>query len=220
MLVIKPVGGLCNYLRVVFSYYKKACSENKKLIVIWEPTYSCPGFFLDYFKPVDNIIFYNYNLHNYPIDYVGCQILENYDPNYEKLKLLDEIEIIVNNKRQILGNYIATHIRRTDHIDVAKANNQFTNDDSFYNFIDTNIENKNLYIATDNEETYNLFKNRYNNLIKINYHNTINNFRQTSLKDAIIDIFMCVHADNFMGSGYSSFSILIRTIRQEMSQYS
>jgi len=218
MIVIKPVGGLCNYLRVVFSYYKKACNENKKLIVIWEPTYSCPGYFLDYFKPIDNIIFYDNNLDNYAIDYVGCQILENYDPNYEKLKLLDEIETIVNNKREILGNYIATHIRRTDHIDLAKVNNQFTDDDAFYNFIDKYIENKNLYIATDNEDTFSIFKNKYNDLIKINYHNTINHWRRTSLKDAVIDIFMCVYADNFMGSGYSSFSILINTLRHEKEE--
>ena len=218
MIVIKPVGGLCNYLRVVFSYYKKACYENKKLIVIWEPTYICPGYFLDYFKPIDNIIFYTHNLYNYAIDYTGHGILENFEPNYEKLKLLDEIEIIINNKREILGNYIATHIRRTDHTNMAKKNNQFTDDDSFYNFIDKYIENKNLYIATDNEVTFSMFKNRYNDLIKIDYHNIINHFRKTSLKDAIIDLFMCVYADNFMGSGYSSFSILINTLRQEIEE--
>ena len=53
--VIKPSGGLCNYLRVIFSYYQYAQKINKKLVVIWTVTRFCNGFFLDYFEPVENI---------------------------------------------------------------------------------------------------------------------------------------------------------------------
>lgn len=45
ILVVKPIGGLCNKLRVIFSYYKKAINENKKLIIIWIADRDCPGFF-------------------------------------------------------------------------------------------------------------------------------------------------------------------------------
>ena len=49
MYVIHPRGGLCNYLRVVFSYYIKARKLNQELVVIWKITSECNGFFLDYF---------------------------------------------------------------------------------------------------------------------------------------------------------------------------
>lgn len=36
MITIKPTGGLCNYLRVLFSYYEYARKNNLKLNVIWK----------------------------------------------------------------------------------------------------------------------------------------------------------------------------------------
>ena len=45
MIYIIPTGGLCNYLRVVFSYNEYAKSINKKLTVIWNVTKECNGFF-------------------------------------------------------------------------------------------------------------------------------------------------------------------------------
>ena len=112
-------------------------------------------------------------------------------------------------------NYISVHIRRTDHIKYATQNNHFTTDEDFYNYIDKFDINKNIYIATDNEITYNDFKKKYSNRIKFDYH-IVNkdSFRQTSLHDAIVDLYMCVYADDFMGSGYSSFSHLINILRQ------
>ena len=56
-------------------------------------------------------------------------------------------------------NYISAHIRRTDHINLAKKHNCYTDDDEFINFLDKS--NKNIYIATDNETTYNKFKQKY-----------------------------------------------------------
>lgn len=49
MITIQPVGGLCNYLRVIFSYYVYATNMNEQLLVIWNETEYCNGFFLDYF---------------------------------------------------------------------------------------------------------------------------------------------------------------------------
>ena len=40
-----PTGGLCNYLRVIFSYYEYAKTINCKLIVVWKKTNACNGFF-------------------------------------------------------------------------------------------------------------------------------------------------------------------------------
>ena len=55
--VLETKAGLCNRLRAVFSYYKSLENTNTKMIVIWKPDIHCPGYFLDYFKPVPGITF-------------------------------------------------------------------------------------------------------------------------------------------------------------------
>ena len=215
-MIIKPTGGLCNYLRVVFSYYSKAIHENTQLLVIWESTDACPGYFLDYFKPINNITFINYN-DKYHVDYTGCEIHKDFPPNYSALQLKDSIASLIKKKKEILGPYIAVHIRRTDHIASAKKNNCFTTDEDFFMYIDKMKENKSIYIATDNIQTFTLFKTKYKNSIPFGYH-TIkprNLLRHTSLLDAITDLFMCIYADDFMGSGRSSFTDFIYTIRND-----
>lgn len=223
MIVIIPEGGLCNYLRVMFSYYSLSLEKNTKLIVIWYKTSACPGLFLDYFKPIENITIEYNNNKNYNINYQGCSINKDYPPNYEQLELLPEMKSIIVNKCTILNNnYISVHIRRTDHSDSAKKNNVYTDDIDFINFIDKvietekEIETPNLYIATDNKITFSSFKNKYKykNLIKFDYHTTNEREqRHTTLKDAIIDLYMCVYSSHFMGSGWSSFTDLITTLR-------
>jgi len=214
MIVIKPNGGLCNYLRTIFSYYSYAQQNNEELIVIWIKTNECPGYFLDYFEQVDNIIFINDDNNNYKIDYIGHIGHKDYQPNYDKLYLKLEIKLIIKEKINVLNNnYIAVHIRRTDHIGYAKKINKYIDDYDFTNFINEHINDSNLYIATDNKETYDKFKNKYNNKVKFEYHETFNNLRHTTLKDSIIDLYMGVYANKFMGTTFSSFSNLITNLR-------
>ncbi len=103
--------------------------------------------------------------------------------------------------------YISVHIRRTDHILLAKEYNRFTTDEDFINFINQN-DNYNLYLATDNFETqqkfYELFKKKIKFINFINKNN--NNLRKTSLNYAVIDLYMCIYSYKFMGSGFSSFT--------------
>jgi hypothetical protein len=215
MIIIQPVGGLCNYLRVIFSYYEYAKSVNSQLTVLWEKTNSCNGHFLDYFEPISNIIFISKKPENSSIYYKGCSVCPNFKPNYTELKLLPFMKEKIINKLKIIGtNYISAHIRRTDHISLAMKNNKFTSDKEFEDFIENN-NNFNVYIATDNIDTYNKFKKKYNNRIKLDFHNTLpNNLRHTTLEDAILDIYLCVYSTHFMGSGWSSFSDFINQLRE------
>jgi hypothetical protein len=214
MIVVQTGCGLCNSLRVIFSYYAKALHENKKFVVIWRITPASPGHFLDYFKPIDGIEFVDAkDSKNYKIDYGGGQQHKDFPPNYDKLELLDNVVSILNDKRKMLGSYIAVHVRRTDHVKLAIEFNNFTQDEDFFKFIDERIKSRNLYIATDNEDTYNIFKDKYTNSIKldkIDYNNTTNSLRQTSLLDSVVDLYMCIYAEDFMGSGTSSFSGFIK----------
>jgi hypothetical protein len=213
MVVIIPSAGLCNKLRTTFSYYKIAQEKNELLTVIWFETLACPGFFLDYFEPVEGIIFERNNDKQFKIDYEGCDGEKNYPPTYEKLVPLPFIMNSIQNKLQVLENdYIAVHVRRTDHSVLAHYKGQFTTDTMFFNFLDERKE-KNVYIATDNQESYDIFATKYK--VKLSYHPVnAKNLRQTSLENSIIDLFMCVYASEFMGSGWSSFSGIITKLRR------
>lgn len=217
MIVIKPLGGLCNRLRVIFSYNEYRKEINEQMLVIWVIDKACNGFFLDYFKPINNVTFYKKNKlkKGFKINYIGFSCHPNYRPNYSDLKLWPHMVNIINHRKKILNfDYIAVHVRRTDHIKMAKNNNKYTPDSSFFNFLNEYKE-YNIYIATDNNSTQTKFKNRYKNRVKgIKIINNTKTIRKTSLKDAIIDIYLCKHAKYFMGSGYSSFSDLIKALRE------
>ena len=214
-LIIHPIEGLCNRLRVIFSYLQYANSINKSLLVIWEKTERCNGYFDDYFEPIENVTFIKYKNKDMNVYYRGYYKNTEFNyPCYKKLKLKPIINNIINEKLNIIGNnYISIHIRRTDHSFIAKQNKNYTNDDKFITFIENNLNN-NLYIATDNLNTYNIFYNRFKNKIKFKYHIEQLGFRKTTLQDSIIDLFMCVNSYKFMGSGYSSFSGLINKLRK------
>ena len=210
-IVIQCNAGLCNRLRVIFSYYILAQKQNKELIVVWKNNKECPGYFKDFFEPIKDISFTNNN--KLKVYYKGWDTHPDYPPDYSPLKLKSHMLNIIKQKRGKLDNkYNAVHIRRTDHISNAKKYNLYTDDKQFIDFINKNSD-KNLYIATDNKKTYNQFKNKFNNLVKLPYHKTLSRLRKTILKDSIIDLYMCIYADKFMGSEWSTFSELIKTLR-------
>ena len=213
-ICVQPTGGLCNYLRVIFSYYKKAKEENKKLVVIWNITKACNGYFLDYFQPITDMLF-DYDNTKYFIDYKGCSVNQHFLPDYSSLKLLPYMSDLLEERQNKLNkNYISIHVRRTDHVTLAKKHKKYTHDNEFYNFIES-VSDAYVYMATDDLNTYNKFKEKYNEKLLLNYHDVLHNsYRQTSLKNAIIDLYMCVHSIKFMGSQFSSFSDLIEEIRK------
>jgi hypothetical protein len=220
--IIYPKGGLCNKLRCLFSYYLACKKNNKKLIVIWDITEECPGFFLDYFEPIVNVIFFKNNILNLKLNYIGCGWHDDFNPYcmniFSELKLLSIIMNEVKEKLLLLeNNFIAIHVRRTDHINLAIKSNNYTSDEDFFEFIEQ-YNDSNLYIATDNKDTFDLFYNKYNNKIRIPYTTNIyiNKLRQTSLKDAIIDLYVCAHSKKFKGSGWSSFSSTILFIKDNL----
>lgn len=216
-IVVIPTGGLSNKLRVVFSYLYQAVKEKKKLVVIWKFDHLCEGYFLNYFEPIQNVTFLTKLPDKTRVNYIGCSSTK-WDYNYSKLVLKPTIKNKINNyiNKYLGNNYIAVHIRRTDHIGLAKKKGKYTDDQSFIKYIDKYPTLK-IYLATDNYNTQRLFKNRYGNrlymyqAIKPNNH-----LRQTSLEHSIIDAYICARSKQFMGSGFSSYSSLINLIRKTL----
>ena len=137
MIVINPCGGLCNRLRVIFSYYSYAISNNETLTVIWREdmdiTYKS---FLEFFEPIEYITFLPNNKDNLPIYYSGVFCCKDYPPIYDKLQIKPYIQDIINERINIIGDYIAIHVRRGDHIRISKNRKSFTECKDFCNFID------------------------------------------------------------------------------------
>ena len=219
-IVIRPRGGLCNKLRFLLSYYAYAKIQEKKLIVIWEKDQYCPGFFLDYFEPLDGATFMENNDEKLKIDFTGFDWRpeDTMDIKIDCCKYLVLIPEIQNAVSELINtmenNYIAIHVRRTDHVELSKQHSVYTSDEDFFNFIDKHPDKK-VFLATDNNETQDNFISKYGDRIYI-YKEIINSesLRKTDLLNSIIDIFTCSNADNFLGSGWSSFSQLIRYLTQ------
>ena len=219
-LVIMPEGGLCNMLRVVFSWYAKAKKEGRQLIVCWALSDACPGFFLDYFMPIAGIKFIKGYVPGIHYDYQGCEVLKefNYPSMYAALKPKAQLQARIDSNiaelRTGAAGFVALHARRTDHIKDAMANNKFTSDVGFFEFLDKQSLESNIYLATDNLETQEIFKARYGARMKaLKWITPRRALRQTGIEDAVVDIFTCVAANAFLGSGWSSFSDLINDLR-------
>lgn len=223
-IVIQCHSGLNNRLRVLFSYYKYAQLLNKKLIIIWKSNDKCPGYFLDYFKSLKNVQFYENNNNNFKIDYVGYNWNEKFNPYkiyiFQDLQLKPNLEKIIKNKMKKMKKYIAIHVRRTDHTNNYNEDIKqlLTTDKEFIDFINQN-KNYKVYLATDNKDTQDFYINKFKN--KIVYNKKIvktSDLRQTSLKDSIIDMYMCINAEKFKGSYRSSFSGFINQNRKHLNK--
>jgi hypothetical protein len=207
---IFPIYGMCNRLRVLFSYLQICREQNLLLNVFWEKTDDCPGYFLDVFQPIEGVRFLNKKPTK--VNYKGCSakiILNKF--HYKELKPIDSIYKEISKLSD--NDYDAVHIRRTDFVKLAKKVGQYIDDSPFKDFIE-NSNNK-VYLACDNFITQKIYIDKYQNKIFVNkFIKDSKNKRKTSLKDSVIDLFVCVKSKNFLGTPYSSYSGLIKCLRQ------
>jgi hypothetical protein len=134
------------------------------------------------------------------------------------LKLLPALQAEIDAFVSENGPYAAVHIRRTDHSTMAKENNAYTDDELFVSFLSAHVP-KNIYIATDNRGTQDQFSGLFKNRVKgLSLITPTHSLRQTDLRAAIKDLFLCIHAADFKGSGYSSFTDVIHAVRKMRSK--
>ena len=202
-LIVQPKGGLGNRLRVIFSYFIICLQNNKKLIINWKNDKYCSQHFLDVFLPIKEIYFSNEK----PQIVTSRKIKVNNELYKKSLKLLIPKNISeLKEKIKEWEEYSAIHIRRTDHIQLAKKNNKFVDLQYFENF----IKNKQkCFLATDCEKTQKYLIKKYPQIIVWENIKSNNKLRQTTLKNSISDMWCCIHAKQFLGTPFSSFSDLI-----------
>jgi hypothetical protein len=76
----------------------------------------------------------------------------------------------------------------------------------------------NIFLATDNKETQDKFIKLYGDRLICNPIINNNNLRQTSIQDAVVDMYVCSYAKEFEGTIGSSFSDTINYLRKN-NQY-
>ena len=216
-MIIIPIAGLCNRLRVIFSYFYKARQEYKQLIVLWRDEIDCNGFFLDYFKEIPGITFYlEKEFPNNKIDYTGCHIHPDFEPEYSLLYLKPEVQEKVNECiLKLEKKYISIHVRRMKEFNynLRKNNIKPTPFWKYEKFIDK-YWNLPLYISVDNLIDQKILYNRYKNRIPIiHFIQPSDNFRPTSLLQAIIDLYICISSTYFHGTKFSTFTTFIHEMR-------
>jgi len=218
-ITIGALAGLNNRIQVLLSYLYLSRLNNKKLRIVWITDEQCPDRFENLFYPIDDVTFIyeeideslydhkHWDKHNY--DYIK----ENY---YSLLNPIITIQSEIINMKQLLSydhkNYIACHIRRTDAIGHVLYGSNIKSDEEFINYINNCPNNCNIFIATDCRVTQQKFIELYGDRLKYKPILETKELRQTSLQDAVKDIYVCAGAKYFMRS-FGSFSDTIEHIR-------
>jgi len=212
---VQVVLGLCNRLRVMFSYLMR---YPPPLTVTWIKDRDCDAHFQDLFEygSLKNIVIFD-ELPGYE-KRVDVRTFEKHPQitwkevgNALKLHLrpIPSLQQRISNQLQTMGpDFVAVHIRRTDHVALAREHDKFTEDDVFLQFLDK--QNGNIWCATDNEETCKLLFARYGQRVRYLHHSE---GRFGPLQDAVVDMYLCINASEFQGTKFSSFSRCIKEMR-------
>lgn len=218
--VICPKGGLCARLRVLLSWKAKAEADGRRLICHWSRTRLCNGLFTECFAPLDGVEFRDYEVDaEQRVDYEGVEACGDYDATV--LEPIAAIMQRIKNNTDYLGDYDAIHVRRTDFVEEARKRGIFVSDEEYCKFIDDGEGKTAIYLATDNIDTQIYYAKKYTGVIRINKAMTRNNSgRNTTLENAVVDMYTCAAAKFFMGTKGSAFTDVIELLRGPESPYS
>jgi len=192
----------------------EARKQNESITMVWTVTPECPGNFSDCFEPIEGV------------EMVSQLICENqewrklpeeaYQCLRDNLKPKPFVMEIVNGWKQKLGNdYVALHVRRTDYIAHAQRFGGAPAMTEYYNLAKP-FSSEPLFLATDNRWTQCEFEKVYGDRVHFIPIVPSENLRQTSLLNAVVDLYICVGAKHFIGSPWSSFTRVISELRKNL----
>jgi hypothetical protein len=222
-VTFNALGGLANRLRAIFSRYRPGLMQ-PSMQVVWTRTWDIAmAHFLEVFEPVPGIEFVPDGT---PCDEESWHAAINYDDWHQHYRLLRPTAALrerVHGLQDAIGPYIAIHVRRTDHVRLAHTQGKYTEDGEFVQWahemcIATPSEP--CFLATCNAETRQIMARHIGP--RIFWQGTLQpstvyqheSRRYGTLADAVVDLFMCVGAREFMGTPHSSFSQLVEHLRE------
>ena len=183
-LIVRSMYGMGNQLRVLLSYRAAANAKGRALVLHWQPDAACPGKFRDFYEPLDGCLVVD-SLHELGqfrkewgnlgshLPYTAIEATANVHPDIEGTQQEAEmwrdltpnaaVKAAVDERiRQIGRDFIAVHVRRTDHkIGGHRHEHRRTTDQSFYDWIDCQPRDLPIFVATDNKHTQERFVQRY-----------------------------------------------------------
>ncbi len=214
---LHAVGGLCNRLRAILSYLDEF---GPPMHVVWAPDKAVAyGKFEDVFEPIPGVSFSTEG----PFDVEDFQWFgHGHRPNWFPFRLLKPTQNVLDSchAAKPVKPYKAVHIRRTDHTSIQVDLSQPYPDDAFFAFLDED-DAQPFYLATDNAETQRKYSSRYGSRCKT-YADVVsgcevqefnNPQRHTDLFHAVVDLYVCADAGEFMGSPVSTFSETVNGLR-------
>jgi len=231
-ITVIALNGLGNKLQVLLSYLARANKEGKKLRIVWHISEACPQKYDELFRPMPNLeVLYSDEYIPFDGSVENPEEPYMYNPDYinnlnwadshligDSYLLLKPILLVQNDiditKTKLGENYIACHIRRTDALTAGGYKDNITKDDEYVNFINQYPKDLKIYIATDCRDTQKKFIDIYGNRIVDKKIEDNNNLRQTSVQDAVKDMYVCAGATYFKRS-FGTFSDTIMKLRKE-----
>jgi hypothetical protein len=213
MITFSALGGLANRLRAIFSRYAPP------MRVVWTQTWDiAQAHFLEVFEPVPGIEFVDG-----PADEESWHAALNYTDWHQNYRMLRPVSALLERidamRLSMPPEYDAIHVRRTDHVKLAQGAGQYTTDDDFVRWCVPD-SSRGIFLATCNAETRSIMRGsigervQWQGALDPSFATQHESRRYGTLADAVVDLFVCVHARQFMGSAHSSFSELVTHLRE------
>lgn len=226
-LVICVDHGLCNRLRALLSYREVAQREGRRLLVVWQRDKHCNGEFLDCFEPLPGVRL----IREVPSWAPAAERVNHCHPQVRGtpaevqscglLKPWPALRAAIDARVRECAPFVACHVRRTDMLVWAKLDPKSryareTADERFDAFVDAH-RSHNIYLATDCAATHARFAAAHSARMRacaaLAATHDPHKHRQTTLTEAVVDLYVCAAAVHFMGSAGSSFSDTIAHLR-------
>lgn len=241
-MLVGAFGGLADRTRVLFSYLQFARSQQKTLSMLWEHNNHLAGKYVDVFKPLQDVEFlYGKRLKDqykevafycgpaaHP-DFKAVNLLV-----HEMIPLPSVVEAVRATLDRLQHNFVALHVRRFD----LERNSELMGFDPFDCFLVDRLKpDQKIFLATDAMPTQERFREKYGNKLVVfrdiewvGYYGKRQQTwqRQTDLFHTIVDLFVCVFSQEFLGTQrdipryarprLSGFSALIEKFRRHYQQ--
>jgi hypothetical protein len=211
---VRPIGGLCNRLRVIGSRLVAARATGQTLTVWWFVHSACPTLFGDLFEaPPADLIVRDGEVGPRDVE-TTCSVFTGSDEAVwgpvilEALRPLPAIQARIDGLLALAGpDFTAVHIRRTDH------NARYEEDSAYADFAAATPDVK-VYVSADNPRSIATVKRALGDRVIYGADFRQTGIRLTGVADAVVDIWVAGKAARFKGTFYSSFSEWIEMMRR------